>query len=322
MKGTIQMSLIYHYCSLDTFFQIIKNKTLRLSDLDKTNDYMEKRWGIQLLKDTLSKELACNGISMNLQEDYWYSEDAHNHIEQLNNDINRYLMHQTLITCFSLEKDLLSQWRAYGQDGEGISIGFDYNYLKQVLNGQKNILIDKVVYNQNEQEEMIRTKMFIPALEYMRNMFCSEEVRCSDDFNAFFVDEFHCFCEVLDTTTEQVFTFLKNSAFLEEKEVRIVYNTGIYKEIETRDLKDILYKEIRIGKNAEFIIQPMQYQVKGNKLVAYADINFDNCIANGIIKEIVIGPKSKVLESDIRQFLLTSGFENDILIKKSAASYR
>ena len=39
------MSNIYHYCSLDTFAQIIKNKTIRLSDLNKTNDYMEKKWG-------------------------------------------------------------------------------------------------------------------------------------------------------------------------------------------------------------------------------------------------------------------------------------
>lgn len=36
---------IYHYCSLETFSQIIKNKTIRLSDLNKTNDYMEKKWG-------------------------------------------------------------------------------------------------------------------------------------------------------------------------------------------------------------------------------------------------------------------------------------
>lgn len=39
------MGIIYHYCSLDTFVQIVKNKTIRLSDLDKTNDFMEKKMG-------------------------------------------------------------------------------------------------------------------------------------------------------------------------------------------------------------------------------------------------------------------------------------
>ena len=45
-SGRIEMTkidTIYHYCSIDTFFSIIQNKTLRLSDLNKTNDSMEKR---------------------------------------------------------------------------------------------------------------------------------------------------------------------------------------------------------------------------------------------------------------------------------------
>ncbi len=58
--------MIYHYCSLDTFAEVIKNKTIRLSDLDKTNDYMEKRWGIDLLQEALKKELENNSKSMNL----------------------------------------------------------------------------------------------------------------------------------------------------------------------------------------------------------------------------------------------------------------
>ena len=66
----ISMGNIYHYCSLDTFAQIIKNKTIRLSDLNKTNDYMEKKWGMKLLYRTLCDELQDRGIVMDLKEDY------------------------------------------------------------------------------------------------------------------------------------------------------------------------------------------------------------------------------------------------------------
>ena len=38
------MSCIYHYCSLDVFHLIIKNKSIRLSDISKTNDSQEKVW--------------------------------------------------------------------------------------------------------------------------------------------------------------------------------------------------------------------------------------------------------------------------------------
>ena len=155
----------------------------------------------------------------------------------------------------------------------------------------------------------------------MRDMFQRSAVKCSDDFNTFFIEEFDCFCEVLDTTTEQVFTFLKNPAFEEEREVRIVYNTGIYEEIETRELKETINEKIEIGKKKELILQPIQYQAKGNRLVAYADLSFENCI-DKMIQEIVIGPKSKVLEKDIRQFLLSNNYEDYTSVKVSRASYQ
>lgn len=34
--------VVYHYCSVETFYQIITNHTLRLSDIEKSNDFMEK----------------------------------------------------------------------------------------------------------------------------------------------------------------------------------------------------------------------------------------------------------------------------------------
>lgn len=32
---------LYHYCSLSTFMVIIESKTLHLSEIGKSNDYME-----------------------------------------------------------------------------------------------------------------------------------------------------------------------------------------------------------------------------------------------------------------------------------------
>ena len=33
--------VVYHYCSVDTFFDIIKNSSMWLSDISKSNDYQE-----------------------------------------------------------------------------------------------------------------------------------------------------------------------------------------------------------------------------------------------------------------------------------------
>ena len=317
----ISMGNIYHYCSLDTFAQIIKNKTIRLSDLNKTNDYMEKKWGMKLLYRTLCDELQDRGIVMDLKEDYWYSDNAHNHLEQLENDIKSYLNHQTLITCFSTKKDMLSQWRAYGNDGVGIAIGFDYNLFKKILKPEKKFFIDNVIYKKEKQEKKIKEELFAPAFMHLENMFAQDAVRCSDDYNVYFVEEFDCFCEYMDDA-ERLFPFLKNPAFEEEKEVRIVYNTGIYEEIEDKEFLSYTSEAIPIGRNEEFLLQPMQYVVKKDKLVAYADLKFESCINDGIIKEIVIGPKAKVSIDDVYRFLLLNGICSGVKISISESSYQ
>ena len=66
----------------------------------------------------------------------------------------------------------------------------------------------------------------------------------------------------------------------------------------------------------------MQYVVKKDKLVAYADLKFESCINDGIIKEIVIGPKAKVSIDDVYRFLLLNGVCVDGGISKSKSSYQ
>jgi hypothetical protein len=46
---------LYHYCSLETFIAIISNKCLRLSDLSKSNDYMERKWIMNIVEEALDK---------------------------------------------------------------------------------------------------------------------------------------------------------------------------------------------------------------------------------------------------------------------------
>ncbi len=48
------------------------------------------------------------------------------------NDVKCILPKQPIhIACFSAEQDYLGQWRAYGDDGKGVAIGFDINFLHE-----------------------------------------------------------------------------------------------------------------------------------------------------------------------------------------------
>lgn len=103
------MGVIYHYCSPEAFLSIAKNKKLWLSATNNMNDSAEGVW----LIDTLKKVL-----SININPTNRTSRNAIYNYLTLNNNIK-------FISCFSKEYDLLSQWRAYAQDGEGVAIGFD-----------------------------------------------------------------------------------------------------------------------------------------------------------------------------------------------------
>ena len=45
----------------------MQNKCIRLSDLNKTNDYMEKRWSKKYIKEVLKEELNNYNINLNLK---------------------------------------------------------------------------------------------------------------------------------------------------------------------------------------------------------------------------------------------------------------
>lgn len=240
---------IYHYCSIDTFMAIIQHKSLRLSDLNKTNDYMEKKWANKLISEVLKEKIEEYGIEINLEEDYWYDEQSSSHLQYFKNEIERVLYDERpiLITCFSEEKDILSQWRAYGQDGTGVAIGFN-NKIISLLDDKNDIIVKKIIYKEIKQKEKLG-ELIEATILYIRKMFKDDEFRIYDSFNMFFQEEFDVFCEVLIDYIGQVGCTIKNPAFSEEKEVRIIYdphlpNREITGDIELNEANDY-FKDVK-----------------------------------------------------------------------------
>lgn len=119
---------------------------------------------------------------------------------------------------------------------------------------------------------------------------------------------------------ENILLTLKNPAFQEEDEVRIIYNTNIKSTCSYNDF--LMNKDIEKSKNPNLKLLPIQYWTRDDNLVAYADLSFNTIVEKEVIKEIVIGPKSKVTEEELQHFLWANKFNYDINIEKSKASYR
>lgn len=309
---------LYHYCSLETLIAIISNKCLRLSDLSKSNDYMERKWIMNIVEEALDKSFKDEGIIINLREDYWYAEGVNNHIDYLLEMLRYEVTHSSYITCFSRKGDLLSQWRAYGDDGRGVSIGFDSKLLYKVDSRKNDIYIEDVLYDKEKQIEDIHLAVY-DALIYMKDLFEQDTARVIDDFNKYFIEEFDAFCEVISNELSILSCYMKNPAFKEENEVRIFYAP----QISDDDSASIQEHFSKTSKFNNYVLNPINFCARKDQIIGYTDLSFEKLTQKGIISEIIIGPSSRVNNEDIYYLLTRFGYNlNDICINQSEASYR
>lgn len=305
--------VIYHYCSLDTFNAIITNKTLRLSDITKSNDSKElifikpkieeifmaayKAESAKYFKNTVSEELWKEQITYYVSD--WFDE--------------KYTHFACYVMCFSGERDLLSQWRGYANDGKGVSIGFNSNALKQLIAGKEKVLsLNIVIYDKKTQRAKIRN-IADNTIKAIKSKIVDE--RISDN----------ALTEILNSAFTDLFdlaAICKNGFFREEGEYRICYRVDRTSVLNTNEGADF-----DLNKFSSF--KPFKFLMKDNIISSYIDLCFEKAIKNNlhIIRDITTGPKCNVKSSEIRLLLLANGIDfhyqdGDIEIKESEGSYR
>ena len=293
---------LYHYCSLSTFYNIIKNQSIWISDLRKSNDFLEIVWLRQLFERKMNEEF--NKFILKVPAD---SLDCFIQMRRNISERFRIEFSKTWALCLSEEKDLLSQWRGYADNGSGISIGFKKDFFNNLrllhtnrtTHQKASIFFDKVSYSKEEAINCIDTETCLSK--------CSNCNTISD----FKITICHAITEIGKKAS-----FFKNPAFIEEKEWRIVI-TFLMDNFSGADLSSFNTDEYKFGK--------LDYIVSNNKLVSHFEIKFPN-IKNAI-SEIVIGPKCTESIVDIKHFLVSLGIlenmdDKSIKIIKSQASYR
>ena len=147
---------MYHYCSLNSFFNILETRTMWLSHIQTTNDKLDDRMFTLALRQVLNK----------------YRQNNHPATSMLER-IERSYSNKVdfpYISCFTHSKDLLSQWRAYGDDGRGVCIGFDLSKFSfiDLLNNYHGpckplVLVDEISYHNND-EELIEKFLLVSEL--------------------------------------------------------------------------------------------------------------------------------------------------------------
>lgn len=112
---------LFHYCSNQKCFGILESQNIRLSDVQKSNDYKE----LSLFFPKIFKE-----IERLYKEDpfpfkYYELEDEAAFLDLLHltfRDFDEQFVtgeFSNFMLCFSESPDSLSQWRGYAADGKG-----------------------------------------------------------------------------------------------------------------------------------------------------------------------------------------------------------
>lgn len=281
--------ILYHYTTMNTFYAMMEHSLCYEGD-DIHPKYLTM-WATHYAhqNDPMECKLFFSGLRKAVKD---YTE-KHNIV--LSTEDEQLLLEPwygigLYTVSFSEQEDELTMWRGYGQNGDGICIGFDFSKLPppplaRILNYEP---IDEVPEMDNTilriKERPSKCKyvrpydIFIPqeALSRTIDNLLSEEKEWSDIIQLGIIDEYA--------------PIIKHYKYEQEKEWRIVRRGGMpkYRIVNERDL--IPYLEVKISMDC--------------------------------LKRIVIGPcnSSKENAMNVKKYLLTKSINVDVV--ESEIPYR
>lgn len=297
MSSSENNEVVYHYCSLETFKNIIANQCLWLCDVQKSNDSKE----CMALPERI-KELT---VEQNLRETY--PPEQRKLFDRFINFLGHSVRH-TYTTCFSRKRDDLNQWRGYAADGTGLCIGFRKHFFMQLNKPEWPVLLFKSVdYTEKGIENCAES-----YLEELKSIIDDSikygERMCNTDQG-----------ELLHRLFTTSSTFKKTS-FYEEAEERLIFSTSSYvtdyRHIQVQKCADVYLdrgqQEYFKTQTHDFELSALKYRIARNQLQGYYELSFAP-IKDELIREIIIGPKSLVQEEDIYLFLAACGYHEKAL---------
>lgn len=285
--------ILYHYTSLNGFLSIIETQSLFFSNVNFLNDSKEIKHGVDIVLKAIE------------QTEKKESSDI---LDKMKDNIKLLFKSEKYVTCFSKDGDLLSQWRAYGNNGKGISIGFEFSNLTDSFD--KYLTGTHIEYDEKIQIESIKEYIHL-MIEFYKNIENNYNWN-GQDFN-------NLVAKQIITFFNNVIYSFKHPSFIDEREYRLqleIDNT-MYKK-EDIDLK---------FRATENLIIP--YTVIKNDYISYLETKVPNesepifSLKKLPISKIIIGPSLdyETVKTGIKKFLSEKGY-NEIDIEKSNVPYR
>ena len=309
---------VFHYCSINTMEKILMGKSIRLSEITKSNDYKEMRWlREEIMPEVIKEEFkkrpfeisfkrmretsSCQGVEAVAKLIDFCTEVKE---ASQNEGTVKLFKTITLASCFSEKEDMLSQWRGYADDGCGVSIGVDRSCLEafQQTDLRSPLNFKSVIYDSTEQKKLIKNTVseFLAGIEKASNE--------------------NEYIELVHSLLSDVCGYsplCKNPGFSEEMEIRLFLNFFNPIEISHKGFDEM---NTRLPKG---LFSEIGCQVHDKQFTYYTDLKFD-FFQTPFISHVILGPKCKLDIEDARRALAFYRVKNaeNIIIRRAFSTYR
>lgn len=248
---------INHYTDLNGFIGIIGKGQLWASNVAFLNDREELEHGIKCAEKVLT------GILKDEKLSAWEEP-----IREAVTSVKDGLMPNTYATCFCTKSDLLSQWRGYGGQKQGVGLTFDIEGLRAILTGKSSYLTP-VSYGVNPAKRAIKE-----GLRDHLNGIAAELLSGLGDIEK--ADEaFRALCKLIPR--------FKHIGFEPESEWRIVVQQDTVRDT-------------------------VQYRAAGNVIVPYITVGTEGGKLPIKAVKIGPGSDMELTAKSVRQFLRAKGY--------------
>lgn len=314
--------LVYHYCDNYKMANILSGKTLRMSDITKSNDYEEVKMFFPGILDAIEDEYRKDEFPLQYMDRT--NRDALGKLLDWEYDILRYEFDRggvtNFVVCFCEEGDVLSQWRGYADNGKGCSLGFSVKELEDYCNTYKGILrFEQVDYKTVKEINVTIVEEALKVLNELRGLrnWIVENLPSlhEEKIDKMFQYYFH---QMISSVLMSSLKY-KNETFKEEQEWRLFFSQQIYKYAKwiygDEEFETIVYDDmLKVIKNR------IEFNVTSDDLIPFYPIKFTEISPNPI-KQVIVGPQNKIMEKDFSLYVASNKL-NDIDFRYSRISYR
>ena len=228
--------VLWHYTDFTGLKGILESRAIRLGHPGYLNDPSEIRFAEEL------QERVFDSLEVGNADTYGALFEQYRHFDREERFYAPYM------ASFCERGDELELWRAYADDGHGVSLGFLISELRDAIEYQArqtyddaNVYVHRVVYDSDEQAEIITEIARFALSEFQR----LQEDRAP-------VNSFKSVLAVLNSNLGFFYPFLKHPCYRNETENRLVLHGH-----------DVKYADMEYTPRRGFLKPYVEFKIEG-----------------------------------------------------------